>query len=93
MAKIIINGCEYEVSESLVQSLQETADDLDVPVEELAIELLTDGIAASPEIARGLAEAKAESNRRRITMEHYIAEAEHAGQMTTLLIKMLKVKR
>ena len=93
MAKIIINGCEYEVSESLVQSLQETADDLDVPVEELAIELLTDGRAASPEIARGLAEAKAEANRRRITMEHYIAEAEHAGQMTTLLIKMLKVKR
>jgi hypothetical protein len=93
MAKIIINGCEYEVSESLVQSLQEAADDLGVPVGELASEVLTDGLETSPEIERLVREAEAEANRRGITMEHYIAEAEHAGQMTTLLIKMLKTRQ
>ena len=93
MAKIIINECEYEVSENLVQSLQEAADDLGVPIEELASEVLEDVVETSPEIQRLVAEAEAETERRGITMEHYIAEAEHASQMTTLLIKILRAKR
>ena len=93
MAKIIIDGFEYEVSDSLVKSLQEAADDLSVPAEELASELLTDAIESSAEIAKLVAEAKAEVSRRGITMDHYIAEAENAAQVTALFIKLLKAKR
>ena len=92
MAKIIINECEYEVSGSLIQKLQEAADDLGVPVEELASELLKDALETSPEVAKLVAEAEAEAKQRGITMDHYIAEAEHAAQMTTLLIRILKAK-
>ena len=93
MAKMVWNQIELDLPAETVEQIKSTAESMGMTTEELLTDVLMRAVESSPEIAAIYNDAQAEVNKRGITLDQYIAEAEGAQYMTDLIIRLAKLGR